>query len=61
LNGEKYPYHHPEDEVRDGLRNVAFFTVQPLEPADGPKELHYTQSPGKHQILQEKGIFERQN
>jgi len=44
-------YQHPEDEDRDGLRNVGFFTVQPLDLADRPRELHFTQSPGKQQIL----------
>jgi hypothetical protein len=30
-------------------------TAQPFEPADSPRELHHTQSPGKQQIsLQEK-------
>jgi hypothetical protein len=54
LNGEKtmwISYQHPEDEDRDGLRNVGFFTVQPLDLADRPRELHFTQSPGKQQIL----------
>jgi hypothetical protein len=32
--------HNPEDEDGDGLRNVGLFTVQPLDPADNPKELH---------------------
>jgi hypothetical protein len=30
-----------EDEDRDGLRNVGFFTVQPFDPADSPRELHH--------------------
>jgi hypothetical protein len=34
-------------EDRDGLRNVGFLTAQPFDPADGLRELHYTQSPGK--------------
>jgi hypothetical protein len=29
---------YPEDEDRDGLRNVGFFTAQ---PADSPRELHH--------------------
>jgi hypothetical protein len=36
---------------RDGLRNVVFFfffTAQPFDPADSPRKLHHTQSPGKH-------------
>jgi hypothetical protein len=37
-------------EDRDGLRNVGFFTAQPFDPADSPRELHHTQSPGKQQI-----------
>jgi hypothetical protein len=36
-----------EDEDRDGLRNVRFVAVQPLDPADSPRELPYTQSPRK--------------
>jgi hypothetical protein len=35
---------------RDGLRNVGFFTAQPFDPADNPRELHHTQLPGKQQI-----------
>jgi hypothetical protein len=31
--------HNPEDEDRDGPRNVGLFTVQPLDPADNQKEL----------------------
>jgi hypothetical protein len=41
---------YPEDEDRDGLRNVGFLTAQPFDPADSPRELHHTQSPGKQQI-----------
>jgi hypothetical protein len=33
---------HPEDEDRDGLRNVVLFTFQSLDPAGSPKELCYT-------------------
>jgi len=32
---------YPEDEDRDGLRNVGFLTAQPFEPADSPRELHH--------------------
>jgi hypothetical protein len=32
--------HNPEDEDRDGPRNGGLFTVQPLDLADNPKELH---------------------
>jgi hypothetical protein len=32
------------------LRNVCFFTTQPFDLADSPRELHHTQSPGKQQI-----------
>jgi len=39
-----------EDEDRDGLRNVGFLTAQPFDPADIPRKLHHTQSPGKQQI-----------
>jgi hypothetical protein len=35
---------------RDGLRNVGFFTAQPFDPADSPRELHHTQSLEKQQI-----------
>jgi hypothetical protein len=31
---------HSEDEDRDRLRNVGFFTAQPLDPADSPRKLH---------------------
>jgi hypothetical protein len=31
-----------EDEDRDGLRNVGFFTAQPFDPADSPRKLHRT-------------------
>jgi hypothetical protein len=33
----------PEDEDRDGLRNVGFSTAYPFDPADSPRELHHTQ------------------
>jgi hypothetical protein len=33
------PHQHPEDKDRDGLQNV-FFTIQPLDPADSPRELY---------------------
>jgi hypothetical protein len=39
-----------EDEDRDGLRKVDFLTAQTTDPADGPRKLHHTQSPGKQQI-----------
>jgi hypothetical protein len=43
--------HNPEeDEDRDGLRNVGLLTAQPFGPADSPRQLHHTQSPGKQQI-----------
>jgi hypothetical protein len=35
----------------DMVFETLLFTVQPLEPADGPRELHYTQSSGKQQTL----------
>jgi hypothetical protein len=50
-NQRSEDHQHPEDGDRDGLRNVGFLTVQPLDPADSPRELHFTQSPGKQQIL----------
>jgi hypothetical protein len=34
----------PEDENRDGLRNVGLHKMEPPYPADSPKELHH-----KHQ------------
>jgi hypothetical protein len=40
----------PEDEDTDGLWNVGFFTVQPFDPAESPRELRHTQSSGKQQI-----------
>jgi len=43
--------HNPEDEGRDGPRNVGLFTVQPLNPADNPKKLHHNHLPGKRQIV----------
>jgi len=49
---QPYSYQHPEDEDRDGLPNdVFFFTTQPLGPTDSRRELCYTPSLGKHQIL----------
>jgi hypothetical protein len=47
--------------ISDGLRNAVFFffIVQPLDPADSPREFHYTQSPGKHQILRFGWLLER--
>jgi hypothetical protein len=33
---------YPEDEDRDGLRNVGFFTAQPFDPAHSPRELHHS-------------------
>jgi hypothetical protein len=41
---------YPENEDRNGLRNVGFFTAQPFDPADSPRELHHIKSPGKQQI-----------
>jgi hypothetical protein len=32
----------PQDEVRDGLRNVGLLTAQPFDPADSPRELHHS-------------------
>jgi hypothetical protein len=37
LSGEKT---NPEDEDRDGLQNVGFFTAQPFDLADSPREHH---------------------
>jgi hypothetical protein len=35
---------YPEDEDRDGLRNVGLLTAQPFDPADSPRELPYSKS-----------------
>jgi len=40
----------PEDEDRDVLRKVGFLTSQTIDPADNPRKLHHTQSPGKQYI-----------
>jgi hypothetical protein len=49
--------YYPEDEDRDGLRNVGLLTAQPFDPADSPRELHHTQLLGKQQIsLQYKSV-----
>jgi hypothetical protein len=40
LSGEKTEK-LPEDEDRDGLRNVGFFTAQPLDPIEGPRKLQH--------------------
>jgi len=37
-------------EDRDGLRNIGFFTAQPFNPADSPRELQHTLPTGKQQI-----------
>jgi hypothetical protein len=34
--------HNPEDENRDGPQNGGLFTVQPLDPADNPKNFTVT-------------------
>jgi hypothetical protein len=33
------------------FKTLVLFTIQPLDLADSLRELHYTQSPGKQQIL----------
>jgi hypothetical protein len=35
-----------------------FLTAQPFDPADSPRELHHTQSPGKQQISLQMRVFE---
>jgi hypothetical protein len=45
-------YQHTEEEDKDGLQNIGFFHIQPLDSADSLRELHHTQSPGKQQTLQ---------
>jgi hypothetical protein len=69
LSGEKKPTFrrpylpchdkNPEDEDRDGLRNVGFFTAQSFDPADSPRKLHHTQSPGKQQISIFRDVYHR--
>jgi hypothetical protein len=34
------------------FEKLFFVTIQPLDPVDSPRELYYTQPPGKQQILQ---------
>jgi hypothetical protein len=34
---DQKPRHNPEDEDRDGHRNVDVITVEPFDPADNPK------------------------
>jgi hypothetical protein len=41
----------PEDEDRDGLQNVSLYYTEPPHPADNPRKLNYTYSPGKHKIV----------
>jgi len=43
--------HDPIMKFSQAISWVGFFTVQPLDLADSPRELHYTQLPGKQQIL----------
>jgi hypothetical protein len=54
---QPYPYQHLENKNRDGLRNVGFYIIQPRDPADSPRELYYTHSPGKHQNLHPSNIL----
>jgi hypothetical protein len=44
-------FYDPENEDRDGLRNVGLYKTEPPHPADNPRKLHYTHLPGKHQIV----------
>jgi hypothetical protein len=37
---QRPPLSSAEDEDRDGLRNVGFFTAQPFDLADSPRELY---------------------
>jgi hypothetical protein len=39
LFSQPLPDKYPEDEARDGLRNVGFLTAQPFDPADSPRKL----------------------
>jgi hypothetical protein len=47
----RWLFNNPEDEDRDGLQNVGFYKTEPPYPADSPRKLHYTHSPGKQQIV----------
>jgi hypothetical protein len=40
INSNKF--YDPEDEDRDGLRNVGLYKTEPPQPADNPRKLHYT-------------------
>jgi hypothetical protein len=55
LEGEKSQHfedlQHPEDEERDGLQNISFFTFQPLDLAGSTRELYYTF------VVLHKGLF----
>jgi hypothetical protein len=52
----------PEDEDRDGLQNIGFFTAQPFDPADNLREFHHTHLPEKQQIsFQIKIVFAKRN
>jgi hypothetical protein len=53
---ELHQFNNPEDEDRDGLRNVGLYKTEPPYPADSPKKLHYTHSPGQHQIVYRSSI-----
>jgi hypothetical protein len=46
-----YQFNNPEDEGRDGLRNVGLYKTEPPHPADSPRKMYYTHLPGKHQIV----------
>jgi hypothetical protein len=35
-------FEDPEEEDRDGVRNVGLLSAQPFDPADSPRELHHT-------------------
>jgi hypothetical protein len=39
---------YPEDEDRNGLRNVGLLTAQPFDPADSPRKLHHLNHSWKH-------------
>jgi hypothetical protein len=36
-----HQFNNPEDEDRDGLRNVGLYKTEPPYPADSPRKLHY--------------------
>jgi hypothetical protein len=50
LSGEKKTFRRPSLSSSSGYPETFFFTARPFDPADSPRKLHHTQSPGKQQI-----------